>query len=430
MFSFCPHVCGPETVSRGLCVDDPADCHRRVQGSRPVPPTPVDNQGKKYAYVEEFLGRHCYFDEASLKVDYDRVYEDGEAVPATFSCLTYNIWGLANSEKHRHLFTLRQPLLEKTIRETGADLLCLQEMSEFAYERLTPLLATYRFASEVPYPASAAIRNRSVDTYFLSKYKPSRVTMYGLPGVLGYENCLLVIEYTNLVVFNLYNQAGSKHSPGQQHKWIHYSRCRFDILQTIHDMIQRRYMDKSTLICGDFNFHLDGSRDDWPEIDMLERLKALGFQDTFRLANPTDPGYTEDTDFSHMRWNQKLLDKHLRYDGILYRSAATAAWSIRSSKLIGTDYVCLSKENSAWFIENMSDVKADEIHRLAQCASPKSREKRIPINASDHLGVLTVFGPAAAAASEGGASPKRHGTRKTRSRSLLYKKSTTRKRSV
>jgi len=158
------------------------------------------------------------------------------------------------------------------------------------------------------------------------------------------------------------------------------------------------------LICGDFNFHLDGSREEWPELEMLDRLKATGFQDTFRIANPTDPGYTEDTDFSHMRWNQKLLDKHLRYDGILYRAAATAAWTIRSSKLIGTDYVCLSKDDSAWFIENMSDVKADEIHRLAQCASPKSREKRIPINASDHLGVLTVFGPAAG------------GRRKTRSR--------------
>ena len=411
MFSFCPHVCGPETVSRGLCVDDPADCHRRVPGLRQVPPTPVDTKGKQYAYVEEFLGRHCYFDEASLKIDYDRHYEDGEAVPPTFSCLTYNIWGLANSEKHRHLFTLRQPLLESTIRETGADLLCLQEMSEFAYERLTPLLSEYRFASEVPYPAPGSRpvegRNRSVDTYFLSKYKPSRVTMYGLPGVLGYENCLLVIEYVNLVVFNLYNQAGSKHSPGQQHKWIHYSRCRFDILETIYDMIRRHYMDRSVLICGDFNFHLDGSRDDWPEVEMLERLKTLGFQDTFRVANPTDPGFTEDTDFSHMRWNQKLLDKHLRYDGVLYRAAAAhSPWTIRSSKLIGADYVCLNKDDSAWFIENMSDVKPDEIHRLAQCASPRSREKRIPINASDHLGVLTVFGSVSSSS-----------RRKTRSRS-------------
>jgi len=393
-----------------------------------VPPTPVDTKGKQYAYVEEFLGRHCYFDETTLKVDYDQHYEDGEAGPSTFSCLTYNIWGLANSEKHKQLFTLRQPLLEKTLRSTGADLLCLQEMSAFAYHRLTPLIAEYRFASEHPYPASAASRNRVVDTYFLSKYKPSRVTVYGLPGVLGYENCLLVIEYLNLVVFNLYNQAGSKHSPGQQHKWIHYSRCRFDILETIYDMIRRRYMAKSTLICGDFNFHLDGTRDEWPEVEMLERLKALGFQDTFRTANPTDPGFTEDTDLSHMRWNQKLMEKRLRYDGIFYRSAAAGPWSVRSSTLMGKEYVCLNKDDSAWFIATMSDVKPDEVHRLAQCASPRSREKRIPINASDHLGVLTTFGPAAAAASEGGASPKRQGSRKTRRRSLLYKKSTTRKR--
>jgi endonuclease/exonuclease/phosphatase family metal-dependent hydrolase len=64
---------------------------------------------------------------------------------------------------------------------------------------------------------------------------------------------LLVVEYSNLVIFNLYNQAGSRSSPGQELKWIHYSRCRYDILETIYDMIKDSYAEKNSIICGDFN---------------------------------------------------------------------------------------------------------------------------------------------------------------------------------
>ena len=49
-------------------------------------------------------------------------------------------------------------------------------------------------------------RNRGVEVYFLSKYTPKRVAIYGLPGVLNYANSMMVIEYPNLVIFNLYSQ--------------------------------------------------------------------------------------------------------------------------------------------------------------------------------------------------------------------------------
>ena len=378
-----PIFCGHETVSRGLCVKEAVDCNSRASEPRAVPKTPENEKGKKYSYVETHLGRHCYFTKETLKVDYDMSFTDGEAVPASFSCLTYNIWGLARKDEQAHLFTLRQPLLEKTIRESGADLLCLQEMSEFSYGRLTTLISEYKFASEIPYPAThQSDRNRAVDTYFLSKYKPSRVTLYNLPGVLGYSNCLLVIEYSNLVVFNLYNQAGSRSSPGQGLKWIHYSRCRYDILETIYDMIKDSYSGKNSIICGDFNFHLDGELKDWPELAMIDRFKADGFIDTFRQVNPDDPGFTEDTDFNAMRWNQKLIEKQYRYDGILFKGA----WKPTGSVLIGRETECLTPEDSEWFIKNMSEVKESNLDDLWYC-----KDKTIPINASDHFGVLTTF---------------------------------------
>lgn len=407
-----PILCGPTTISRGLCVENISQCSTRSASSREVPKTPENTVGKKYSYTEDFLGRHCYFTEGTLKIDYDQSFTDGESVPTTFSCLTYNIWGLAKTDEQKHLFGLRQPLLEKTIRESGADLLCLQEMSRFSYERLSPLIAEYRYASELPYPATGsrpvAERNRAVDTYFLSKYKPSRTTLYGLPGVLGYEDCLLVVEFPNLVVFNLYNQAGSKSSPGQTHKWIHYSRCRYDILQTIYDMIVRRYIDKSIIICGDFNFHLDGEIEEWPEMEMLHRFFALGFVDTFRAVNPSENGFTEDTDRNVMRWNQKLIEKHYRYDGIFYRRALESSVAV-TSKLIGVDHQCLSAEESKWFIQKMSEVKPDELDLLVRCVQ-RSRKVHIPINASDHFGVLTQF----ATAQSGGKKRRYKKTRRLR----------------
>jgi exonuclease III len=440
-----PYLCGSKTISRGLCVKKESRCtKRRQKGPRAFPKPPANAKGSRYGYIGDYLGRHCYFTDKTLKVDYDKEYEDGEAVPDNFSCLTYNMWGLAKKEEAKHLFRLRLPLLLKTLNETNADLMCLQEMGAFSYGEMKDWIATYPFASEVPYPSpegtSGPARNRGVDSYFVSKYKPSRVTNYGLPGVLGYDNALLVIEYPNLVVFNLYNQAGSRHSVGQEHKWIHYSRCRYDILQTILDMIKRRYAEKNIIVCGDFNFDLDGPKYEWPEMEIIEKMKAFGFIDTFRKANPKDPGLTEDTDLNPMRWNQKLVEKMLRYDAIFYKPAKSSAWGIKKSKVIGTEYKCLDQKNSAWFIKHMSEVKPDELDRLTRCAGrgivsthsasfqspPSSSAKghsksmripsslRVPINASDHFGVLTHFGSKSA----NSRSQSNSGTRKrSRSRS-------------
>ena len=407
-------LCGPKTISRGLCVASPDECTKRINSPRPIPSIPENTVGKKYAYVNDYLGRHCYFPQNKLKLDYEAVYPGkGELVPDQFSFLTYNIWGLAVTPNHKHLFTLRKDLLEKTIRNTKADILCLQEMSEFSYNQLEPLIQSYAFASEVPFPASQVKRNRSVDTYVISKYHPERIAVYGLPGVLGYEDSFTVIEFPNLVAFNLYNQAGSKHSPGQQHKWLHYSRCRYDILQTIYDLIVKQYSKQNIIICGDFNFDLDGSIEDWPELEMIEKLSTLGFMDTFRTIHPKDPGFTEDTDINFMRFNQKLIEKRYRYDAVLYRPAppGSHSWGLRTSGLIGTESLCLDAKESMWFLDTMSEAKGGREHLLRGCQTNRSEQLLLPISPSDHFGVLTKFGRG----TNGGSRKRRHrNRRKTR----------------
>jgi exonuclease III len=383
-----PILCSVKSAARGLCVKHPKECHLRTAKKRPVPLPSVKNErGAAFGYTEEDIGSSCYFSEDTLKMDYHKEYDDGETVPDTFSCLSYNIWGLAKDTKLQKLFSMRQTILEETIRNTQADILCLQEMSVFAYDKLKDFIGTYKFASEVPFTATVKDRNRSVDVYLLSKYKPSAVSVYGLKGVLNYENSLMVVEYPNLVVFNLYNQAGSKYSPGQEHKWIHYSRCRYDILKTMYDIFTKRYKRKNCILCGDFNFDLDGPITDWPEKAMIERFIRNGFVDTYRAVYPDIkkyPGYTEDTRINFMRYNQKLIEKQVRYDAIYYRAVKKAA-AIKSSKLIGLEAKCLNREDSQWFIDTMAGSKED----LRGCEESPSY---MSIHPSDHFGVLTKFG--------------------------------------
>jgi hypothetical protein len=118
-------------------------------------------------------------------------------------------------------------------------------------------------------------------------------------------------------------------------------------------------------------------------------------------VNPDDPGFTEDTDFNAMRWNQKLIEKHYRYDGILFKGA----WKPTKSILIGRETECLTHEASEWFINTISEGK-NTPDKLWYC-----KEKTIPINASDHFGVLTTF-------TQGGG---RHRFRKTRSKQTQQK---------
>jgi len=385
-----PVLCGVKSAARGLCVKQPKECRTRTRTVRAVPKPPVKNErGAAFGYTETDIGSSCYFSNDTLKLDYYAEYDDGEPIPDNFSCLTYNIWGLAKNAKLQTLFSKRASILEDTIRDTKADIICLQEMSVYAYDKLKDFIGTYKFASEVPFTATANERNRSVEVYCLSKYKPSAISIYGLKGVLEYENSLMIVEYPNLVIFNLYSQAGSKYSPGQEHKWIHYSRCRYDILKTVYDIFMKHYKRKNCILTGDFNFDLDGHLADWPEKAAIQKFISRGFIDTYRAVYPDaekHPGYTEDTHINFMRYNQKLIEKQARFDAIFYRPVRKAN-TVKTSVLIGLKETCLEHEDTEWFIENMAGSK--HIEELRGC---KDKPKQLSIHPSDHFGVLTKFG--------------------------------------
>ena len=381
---FCPKetpiLCGKHTLARGLCVKGVSECSER-SGKRAILELDNMNGGKNYGYTSENLGRGCQ----SLSKDYEKTFDRPDRVPDTFSLMTYNIWGLSTSKKFVKLFKLRKQLLLKTLTESDVDMFCLQEMSKESYQEMKEWISQYKFASEVPYPANNVDRNRNVEVYFVSKYRPKKITIYGILGVLGYNNSLMVVEYPNLVVFNLYSQAGSKHSIGQENMWIHYSRCRYDIMNMIYDMLPKNI---PIIICGDLNFHLDGSVDDWPEIEMIRKFEQVGFIDAYRKIHKMG-GLTENTDENLMRWNQKLVHKKFRYDGILYKPVKS--WSVVGAEVIGKEKLYLNNEDSDWFYKEVSE--ASKTNRMANMRGVRKTRRgfRIPIQASDHFGVVVNF---------------------------------------
>ena len=60
---------------------------------------------------------------------------------------------------------------------------------------------------------------------------------------------------------------------------------------------------------------------------------------------------------------------------------------VKKSVVMGQEEACLSADDSTWFIDNLSEAKGKRESDLKTCA-----DRRLPINPSDHFGVLTWFG--------------------------------------
>ena len=385
-----PYLCGTRALGRGLCVNAVYKCNNRTRKNRGFIQNKTE-KGNDFGYTIKNIGRGCY--PSRLRLDYEKINKVHDTVPESFSIMTYNIWGLSVTSNLKHLIGLRSKLLIKTIVDQNADMLCFQEMSEHMLDKLkNPIIDKYKFASEPSYKFDDR-RNRDVDTYFVSKYTPKRIRVYGLPGVLEYKNSMCVVEFPNLIIFNLYLQAGSKSSIGQEMNWIHYSRCRFDLLNYVYDMIEKKYKNINIIICGDLNFHLDGTINDWPEVLMLNKLKDTGFVDTFRHLHPFNAGFTEDTDLNMMRYNYKMLNKFYRYDGLFIKPGADAhRFASVKSKVFGQELVYLNIKESEWFYKNMSQaVKLGIDVSKLKGVKMLDRGYILPINASDHFGVITHF---------------------------------------
>jgi exonuclease III len=238
---------------------------------------------------------------------------------------------------------IRINLIADVIIKNNPDIVCFQEVSLISLQILKKRLSyIYKYQYETDYFFDEILqRNREVETITFSKYQVCNYQVYGLDGNLRYNNSLIRTEFNNFVLYNVYLQAGSKKSPGQEYYWFHYTRCRIDQLKRIKELIDKDM--KPVIICGDFNFHLDGG-DEWLEYNEIKDY----FKDSWKEVNNNE-GFTENTDINTMRWNLKFQEKKVRYDGILYKGSSIHPFL---SKTVGKKSVPLNKQMTKLFIKN------------------------------------------------------------------------------
>jgi exonuclease III len=402
------HYCDIGTKNYGLCVNKKEMCNVKnyklenvqIQNidqlkliESETEEIQLDNQkGERKGYKKDNLGQFCG--------QVDKPIEYNYMIKNKITILTLNVMGIYReqkpySESVLKLMEKRMEMLRNNILKENIDVLCFQEMSQTALDFLytTELQKIFPFKYENDITNIKQNRKKDIEVYIISKYPLSKVTIYPLFGNLDYTNSLGVYEFDNLVIYNVYLQAGSKFSPGQKHYAIHYSRCRSQQLRFIQDLINK--IKKPSIILGDFNFDLNGPESEWNELAVLN---SFGFIDSWKEINPGNPGFSENTEINHMRWNSKFEKKQLRYDGILY---AGNNITTTKSTLFGTEGELLIGDNNDHYIKAILDNKSDDPRiKYADSSEMSSNsnsellsndQKIFKLFISDHFGVLTTF---------------------------------------
>ncbi len=376
-------LCGLETSNMNLCVKKTDDCNNiKTSGIVNITTKPSEEAIRK-GYIHDNLHRNCYLKDGYENIKFDYSFEKSIPITGQFKIATYNIWGLDLNADAKELISIRMPLIAKQILENDIDIVCFQEMSYTTFRILNGLLKDKYNIYEVRTPEQDLYKERKHDVEcavaIKHKLKPKHITVEPLGGNLTYMNSLMIIYFENLTIFNCYLQAGTKYSVGQANLYLHYSRCRLQLLE----YILTKLLDSSKcIILGDFNINLNDSGNNFPEIRIIRKIEnELGFIDNWKAKNKTD-GFTENTDINLMRWNDKFINKKARVDGIFTRGL-----DIINCKIIGDEQFTFVDKKHDWYIKNFTPNKQlDLLGKVMINGKP-----RIPIFGSDHFGVLSTL---------------------------------------
>lgn len=340
-----------------------------------------EGTGRQKSYTPEFHPTSCAIQQKT-QATIDNTYNQGDTyqynsetpaiqlniqpAPRQFTILTQNALGLyrgkykqasevgSANEATYDLMRLRTALLRDFLKKNAPDFVCFQESTktwiDLLYKNKMP--AIYPFIYPTESEMTSQERNGANATVSLmSKYPPKKTKTYMLQGNSSYYNALGIYEFDNLVIINVYMQAGAEISPGQKYKWENYARCRRQQLMFIKQQIDiiRQQGNKGIVVLGDFNFELNSIRYQgegtgnatrdanghliydptssdmkWAEHKFLVGDKGLNLNDSYKELHIDDPsvdvreGYTEYTDVNTFRFLGKLEEKKLRYDGVFF----------------------------------------------------------------------------------------------------------------
>jgi len=396
--------CQKDTLNFGLCMpkskpDKCNDMNYDLNSEIRIPQPDKDklnSEERKYldelkkkglakGYIEKNLTNSCY-----KQNNNPIIFEYNFIIPTNFSIATINAMGIyrGNNIDLFNLIDLRMKMLGNQLAEYNPTIICFQEMSEVSFDLLyTPQIRKlYPFFYEHNLSELKTSRNKDIEVFVLSKIPIKKVTIYPLEGNLDYTNSLGVYEFDNLIIINVYMQAGSSSSPGQQFKSLHYSRCRSQQLHFIKSIIDNN-STKPYIILGDFNFDLNTTdTNHYPEKAQLDQLE---FIDTWTHGTDTS-GLTENTDINTLRWNSKFEEKKFRYDAIFYKGNNIG--SIKCSEVIFNIPKSLEGEENRWYESTILSKPENRVGQKIRYNKEGSVENPIyDLFISDHFGVFAEF---------------------------------------
>jgi exonuclease III len=373
-------LCPNDTINMGLYIES-EDCNSLYVKGKVILTEPINTEAIRKGYVLDNLHCNCFIKEnfeSTTKVEYN--YTNYTEINGKFKIATYNIWGIDRTEEEKYLINKRMPLIAKEILDHNIDIICFQEMGLTSYNLLLKLLVNYTIYEKRYNNKSDRCHDVECAIAMKNFIIPKTIKMIPLGGNLTYTNSLMIIEFDNFNIYNCYLQAGSKHSIGQEKLYIHYSRCRLQLLEYI--MTQ---LDKITpsILLGDFNINLNDTIDNYPELRGINKLiNEYDFIDSWTINK--DDGYTENTDINIMRWNDKMKDKKSRVDAIF-----TRGFKIMNSFIIGdNNYIGVDKDYESYYIKYFTPNKADTLSKIKRLNI--NGKLKLPIFASDHFGVVVV----------------------------------------
>ena len=274
------------------------------------------------------------------------------------------------------------------------DMICFQEMSEAFFR----FLYTDKLKQIYPYfeedLSEMKHRQKDIEVFLLSKFKPKKVSVFALNGNLDYTDSIGVYEFNNLVVVDVYLQAGSRASPGQKYFWKDFSRCRSQQLGFIKNQIQPfMQQNMGVVVLGDFNFDINsiGTEDEenWPEGIILKSIGLIDSWQTFHNPAPHTEewkeGLTENTELNTLRYNSKLEPKMFRYDAIFSNDIL----KVTDSEVIFNKGIPLTSKKEIDAYESIiipKSVKSTHMSRIV-----KNEHGGYNLFASDHFGVMSTF---------------------------------------
>lgn len=279
--------------------------------------------------------------------------------------ISQNMFGLKNPE----FFTLKRiPYLADNLLKLKADIYFLQEVSSDIIKILKKYFVNYYFSSD-----KIDNDDDQLETLILSKIKPIEFKNFFIGGISSYNNSFSLIRFNNVILVNMYVQAGNYDSPYLENVWRKFQKCRAYNIRYIKKYIFTKYYKKckNIILTGDFNC----------DINMNHLEKKVLIEDYFKTKqNNYEELLTEDTSKNFFRFNIKQKEKMKQYDGFFLHG------NIISSKpqLINTKPIFyLNKREGNIFIEKLK-IKFDDI-------KIKCIDKKIPIFPSDHFGVMCSF---------------------------------------